>query len=114
MFEKLKSLAKQIKQEFEANVSLQKLFPDILYDKPQRDAVKWSEEKGLQVKRASNAKEATIESHGLVDGMPTGAHFRLRVYDDVVTLESVSTPEQVKKTSDAWALSDKCSPHAWG
>jgi hypothetical protein len=96
----------QIKQEFESNAGLKSLFPDILYDSPQREAVKWSEEKGLQVRRKGNAKEATIEAHGLVDGMPTGAHFRLRVYDDVVTLESVSTPEQVKKTSDAWALSD--------
>jgi hypothetical protein len=35
-----------------------------------------------------------------VDGQPTGAHFQLRVYDDVVTLESVNTPEQVAKTTD--------------
>jgi len=96
----------QIKEELESNKSLQELFPDILYKEPQSQAVKWSEEKGLQVRRKSNAKEATIEAHGLVDGMPTGAHFRLRVYDDVVTLESVSTPEQVKKTTNAWALSD--------
>ena len=68
--------------------------------------MKWAEEKGIQVRRKSNAKEATVEAHGLVDGMPTGAHFRLRVYDDVVTQESVSTPEQVKKTTNAWALSD--------
>jgi hypothetical protein len=47
--------------------------------------------------RQSNPKEATVEAHGLVDGQPTGAHFRLRIYDDVVTLESVTTPEQVKK-----------------
>jgi phage terminase large subunit-like protein len=38
--------------------------------------------------------------------MPTGSHFALLVYDDVVTLESVSTPEQVAKVSAALALSD--------
>jgi hypothetical protein len=46
------------------------------------------------------------EAHGLVDGQPTGAHFGLLVYDDVGTLESVSTPEQVEKSTNAWALSD--------
>ena len=96
----------QIKEELESNIELKALFPDVLYAEPRKSAVKWSEEKGLQVRRKGNAKEATIEAHGLVDGMPTGAHFRLKVYDDVVTLESIGTPEQVKKTTAAWALSD--------
>lgn len=33
-------------------------------------------------------------------------HFKLRVYDDVVTRESVQTPEAIKKTLTAWELSD--------
>ena len=96
----------QIKGELEQNALLKWAFPDILWADPRKDALKWSEEKGIQVRRAGNAKESTVEAHGLVDGMPTGAHFRLRVYDDVVTLESVSTPEQVEKTTNAWGLSD--------
>lgn len=96
----------QIKLELEANKNLIALFPDILYENPKGEALKWSEEKGIQVKRQSNSKEATVEAHGLVDGMPTGAHYRLRLYDDVVTDKSVSTSEQIKKTTDAWALSD--------
>ncbi|MFI5270073.1 MAG: hypothetical protein ACHQ7M_22070, partial [Chloroflexota bacterium] len=56
--------------------------------------------------RKSNPKEGSVEAWGLVDGQPTGAHFGLRVYDDVVTQESVNTPEQIKKTTDAWELSD--------
>lgn len=96
----------QIKQEFEVNEKLIGLYPDVLYADPRRDSPKWSEEKGLVVRRNSNPKEATIEAWGLVDGQPTGAHFKLRVYDDVVTRESVSTPEQVQKTTEAWELSD--------
>jgi hypothetical protein len=96
----------QIKEELESNKSLQQLFPDIIWKDPYEHAVKWSAEHGIQVRRTTNAKEATVEAHGLVDGMPTGAHFRLRIYDDVVTKESVNTPEQVVKTTEAWALSD--------
>jgi hypothetical protein len=96
----------QIKQELEANRELQATYPDVLYPDPRGQSPKWSEEKGIVVKRRSNPKEATVESHGLVDGQPTGAHFLLRVYDDVVTRESVSTPDQVNKTTTAWELSD--------
>lgn len=95
-----------IKEELERNVGLQALFPDILWAEPHKEAVRWSDEKGITVKRSGNPREATVEAHGLVDGQPTGSHFRLRIYDDVVTLESVSTPEQVDKTTNAWALSD--------
>lgn len=96
----------QIKKEMESNVELQETFPEVFWADPKRQAPQWSEEKGLIVQRKTNPKEATLEAHGLVDGQPTGAHFMLRVYDDVVTLESVNTPEQVQKTTTAWELSD--------
>jgi phage terminase large subunit-like protein len=96
----------QIKQELEANRELQETYPDVLYADPRNESSKWSEEKGIVVRRRSNPKEASVEAHGLVDGQPTGAHFMLRVYDDVVTRESVSTPDQVSKTTSAWELSD--------
>ena len=96
----------QIKKEMESNVELQETYPEVFWADPKRMAPQWSEEKGLIVQRKTNPKEATLEAHGLVDGQPTGAHFMLRVYDDVVTLESVNTPEQVQKTTTAWELSD--------
>lgn len=96
----------QIKSELETNNDLISVYPDIFFTFPKKESPKWSEEKGICVKRRTNPKEATVEAWGLVDGQPTGAHFALRVYDDVVTKESVSTPEQVAKTTDAWSLSD--------
>lgn len=110
IFSHTKGVAKkfliQIKQELETNRDLVAVYPETFWSDPKRLAPRWSEEKGLVMRRRSNPKEATIEAWGLVDGQPTGAHFRLRVYDDVVTPESVSTPEQVKKTTAAWELSD--------
>jgi hypothetical protein len=100
-----KPFLRQIMQEFEGNERLQNLFPDIFYEKPKQQAPKWAENEGICVKRQSNPKEQTVEAHGLVDGQPTGRHFSLIVYDDVVVQESVSTPEQIKKTTTQWELS---------
>lgn len=95
----------QIRREFEANQTLREHYADICWIKPQSEAPVWSSF-GFTVRRKGNPKEATVEAHGLVDGQPTSRHFRLRVYDDVVTRESVTTPEQIKKTTEAWELSD--------
>lgn len=97
---------KQIKYELESNETLKALFPDILYADPKKESPRWAEDSGIVVKREGNPKEATVEGHGLVDGQPTGAHFLLRVYDDVVTPDSVTSPEMVAKTTEAWSLSD--------
>ena len=101
-----KTFLRQIKNEFEGNVYLKTLYADVLWMEPQREAPKWSEDDGIIVKRTQNPKEATVEAWGLVDGQPTSKHYSRRVYDDVVTRESVATPEQITKTTSAWELSD--------
>ena len=99
-----KSFLRQIKREFESNLTLRELFP---HASPPGKGEKrtWSEDDGLIVRREGNPKEATIEAWGLVDGQPIGKHFSLLVYDDVVTPESVTTPDMIKKTTDAWRIS---------
>lgn len=106
-----KAFLKQIMQEFERNKLLQQLFPDVLWEEPRKQSPSWSLDNGIVVKRESNPKEATVEAWGLVDGQPTSKHFSLLVYDDVVTKESVSTPDQISKTTDAWALSLNLGAH---
>jgi predicted phage terminase large subunit-like protein len=100
-----KAFLRQIKREFEGNDHLKALFPDILWSDPFKDAPKWSEDDGLVIKRKANPKESTLEAHGLVDGMPTGRHFGILVYDDVVTEKSVTSPDMMAKTLDALSLS---------
>ncbi len=100
-----KSFFRRIKQTFESNENLKAIFPDVLYEKPESQAPKWSEDDGLTVKRKGVYQEATVESWGVVDGMPTSKHFTIRNYDDVVTRESVTTPEQIKKTQECFELS---------
>jgi predicted phage terminase large subunit-like protein len=100
-----KGFLRQIKYEFETNERLKEIFPDILWAKPDKEAPKWSEDDGITVKRKSNPKEATLEAWGLVDGQPTSKHFTGMVFDDVVTRESVTTPDMIAKTTQAVELS---------
>ena len=100
-----KPFLRQIMQEFDSNEKLKTLYKDILWEKPRLQAPKWAENEGICVRRSANPKEQTIEAHGLVDGQPTGRHFDLIIYDDVVVQESVSTPEQISKTTTQWELS---------
>ena len=95
----------QIKRELEGNSFLQDLFPEVLYKNPRAESPKWSLDHGLLVRRKTNPKESSLEAWGLVDGQPTSKHFKILVYDDVVTLGSVTTPDQIKKTTRAWELS---------
>lgn len=100
-----KKFLRQIKLELEGNDTLKAWFPDVLWAHPHRESPKWSEDDGLVVRRKTNPKEGTIEAWGLVDGQPTSVHFTVRIYDDVVTRESVTTPDQIKKVTEAWELS---------
>lgn len=101
-----KGFLRQIKQTLEDNVPIKRWFPDVFYSKPKSQAPKWSEDDGLYVKRKTHPKEASIEAWGIVDGQPTSKHFTIRIYDDLVTKESVTTPEMLKKVSDAYELSE--------
>ena len=101
---KAKDFLKQITTELETNTFLHGLFPDILYAAPAREAPTWSLDGGIVVKRKTNPAACTCEAWGLIDSMPTGKHFSILVFDDVVTQFSVSTPEQLAKTTDALVL----------
>lgn len=100
-----KAFLRQIKMEFETNAKLKSLYPDVLYADPKKESPKWSEDEGIVVRRKGNPKEATVEAWGLVDGQPTSKHFGVLNYDDVVTKESVTTPEMIQKVTDAFSLS---------
>jgi len=102
-----KGFLRQIKQTLEnKEVPVVKWFPDIFWRTPRTQAPKWSEDDGITVRRKSNSKEASIEAWGMVDGQPTSKHFTVRIYDDVVTKESVTTPDQIQKVLDAYETSE--------
>jgi phage terminase large subunit-like protein len=100
-----KGFLRVIKTTLEDTPPLKLWFPDIFYTKPSAQAPKWSEDDGLIVKRSKRFNESSVEAWGLVDGQPTSKHFTIRIYDDCVTEKTVTGPEMIKKTVDAYELS---------
>lgn len=96
----------QIKEELENNDLLKFVYDDVLWSHPRTQAPSWSLERGLTVKRAGRPKECTIEAHGLIDAMPTGKHFRVLRFDDVITEKNVTNPEQIAKATERVELAD--------
>jgi phage terminase large subunit-like protein len=109
IFSHTRSLAKaflhRIKHTFESNTILKATFPDILWNNPGYDAPRWSLDDGIIVNRSGVYHEATVEANGLIDSMPTGKHYDVLHYDDVVTRDSVTTPEQLAKVDECFRLS---------
>lgn len=101
-----KKFLSQIKEELEKNEELKSLFPEIFWKDPHKEAPWWSEDGGIVVRRKGTHKEATVEASGLLGGMSTGKHFALRVYDDIVTEETVTSTEMIKKITERYELSE--------
>ena len=99
-----KAFLKQIQRELETNQILKDLFPDVLYQEPKHESPQWSEDGGIVVKRKSNPKESTIEAWGVVEGQPVSKHFKILVFDDMVTKASTTSPEMIQKTTEHWEL----------
>lgn len=100
----------QIQREIMQNKLLQLISYDPVLGKQifpsnPKELEKNSLDDGIIVTRHTNAREPTLSAHGLVDSLPVGPHYRLRVYDDVVTKDSVATVEMLKKTNQAYELS---------
>lgn len=93
-------IVKAIKTELESNELLKSLYPEVLYDNPETESVRWTEEKGLVVKRTSTKREATVEGTGL-DTQATGRHWDYIIYDDIVSVNNVTSQEVIKNTTDA-------------
>jgi predicted phage terminase large subunit-like protein len=95
----------QIKEELQTNQRLKYIFQDVLYLDPEKESPKWTEKEGFIVRRKGKPREKTVQGFGLVDAMPTGRHYLIRVYDDIITEKYVTNEEQVKKAVKAWELS---------
>ncbi len=109
-----KSFVGQVKTELETNWKLKNLFPEIFWEDPlkgtyideegKRQRIPWTTD-SIRVKRKNRAKEDTLTASGLVTGQKTGGHYTILIYDDVVTIDSVSSAEMIEKTTTAFQMS---------
>lgn len=111
-----KDFLEQIKREAEDNNLLKELYPDVFWQDPKKESPKWTLDDGIIFKRKGNPRECTIEAHGFIEGLPTGSHFQIRVYDDMIDQKNCTNPEIIKKAIQQWELSlnlgsDRIIPH---
>lgn len=100
------SIVRQMKYVLETSEYLKWAFPDILYENPEKEAFRWSEDAGFFVKRRSlGRKEASLEGFGLIEGMPTGRHLDVRVYDDIETFDIAKSPDTLERLCQAFEMS---------
>lgn len=93
-----KKFLRGIKTLVEENQLLKFCFPDVLWEKPESQAPKWSEDDGIVFKRKSASRgESTIEAWGLTEGMPTGRHFERMIFDDLETEDIRESPDMLAK-----------------
>jgi hypothetical protein len=100
-----KGILRSVKQVFESSDILKACFPDVLYQDPEKESPKWSEDDGIVLKRSGYYSESSLEAWGLIEGMPTSKHFTGRVYDDIETDVTTSSPEMMEKLKLAYELS---------
>ena len=93
-----------IMSELENNLDLKRLFPDVLHENVNK-APLWSIKDGIIVKRKGNPKESTVFACGLINALPTGSHFALHIYDDIIDQQMVTSPEMVTKATTQYELS---------
>ena len=96
---------RSIMRLFETNQVLKDCFPDVLYNNPQTESPKWSENDGIVVKRSNVSRsEATVEAWGIKEGMPISVHFEKIKLDDLETKDDVRNYEVVCRVREALDL----------
>ena len=94
-----------IQETLEKNEHLKRIFPDCFFENPRRDAPLWALDQGLIIKRNTTRNEPTMSAWGLVDGMPTGGHWDILLYNDIITEKLVGNQDMVAKATASYELS---------
>jgi phage terminase large subunit-like protein len=96
-----------IKQQFEQNKLLYSLWPDLIWKNPVKETkargMKWTDEELFLPGHNGLGQEPSIGVYGL-DSQPTSLHFKRVKGDDLVTPETVTTDDQIKKNKALYGL----------
>ena len=76
------SFVTTIKTIFETNDTLRSCYPEIIWPDCNK-AKEWTQERLTVIRKAVKA-ESSVQAGGLLQGMPTGVHYRKIKYDDIM------------------------------
>lgn len=65
------------------------------WENPEAQAPMWNVDRGLKLRRQSNAHTPSMYAAGLEEGVPVGDHFGRLVFDDVTNMEVASSPQRM-------------------
>lgn len=101
----IKPRFKQLKNTMEKNMLLKRVWPDVFYMNPDKDAPTWTIDDGLFLKQNS-MPWPSLSAFGLIDAMPTGGHYNEKVIDDLVDLKNIGTKFMMMKVLEAYRMAD--------
>ena len=94
----------KIKLALETNSLLKEYFPHILYKNPKDESDRWMA-RALKVKQRTDRLfyegEPTVAAYS-IDGLDTGPHYDLVIFDDGVNLENSESPTVIENTDKAF------------
>ncbi len=91
-----------IKWHFEHNRHLRSLFPDLVWQNPQKDSPKWTDEEFILPKHTGRQEPSFLATS--LENQPKGLHFPRIKCDDIVTPGTVTSKEMMDKNRDAYGL----------
>lgn len=88
-------IVKAIRSEFENKKLLKKIAPDVCYQTPDKESPLWNAD-AFVIRRKHYNKTPTFQAVS-PEALPTGMHFDIWCWDDLVTERNVGTAEQREK-----------------
>lgn len=87
-----------VKNTFQFNKKLKYLFDDILYQDAEKESPsgRWTNKNGIWLKNAIHQPEASLDYCSILK-LNTGRHYNLRVYDDIIVADSVTSNATINK-----------------
>lgn len=111
-----------IKKWMSESELLKQVFPDILWDNPEkqyeddeetgmRTKWRWTQTE-IEVKRTIRCKEASIAASGISGGAMTGYHYQYLIFDDAETKDMVLTSEFIQQIVESITNTFNCGQTA--
>lgn len=102
-----------IKELFEKDLMLHRLFPDILTPDLRSYPI-WTRDLGFTVLRKGFYREPTLMFSGFLEGLPTSKHFTGKIFDDIMTQDMALSPNDMERSKLMFAMAQNLTDNDTG